>query len=324
MWGRITISSTVQIKIPYFLKVTSGPELLPNAFVLFAREVIFAVGAGTAYPFRVNQRLISAYPFGGHTHVLCSNKDTSKTGYLSAFYPETGFGGFTYVDSTVALYLRANALINADSMVLDIGTGRGRYAQDSIELRRNLRIFKGRCRKVIGIDVDPAAAANPFIDEFRQIEGDRWPLNDESIDVSICDSVLEHIQEPDQFFRELERVTKPGGSVCIRTSNRLSYFGLASRLTPEGLHFRTRTRVQSDGVEEQDVFPTVYRCNTRGQLRKMLSKYGFDNYVCGYEAEPAYLSFSRLAYALGVLHQKFAPNVFKVALLAFGRKRCAA
>jgi SAM-dependent methyltransferase len=240
--------------------------------------------------------------------------------YLAKFYPEARFGGFTYVDSTVAFYIRANAFISLDSTVLEIGSGRGAYANDPVVARRNLRIFKDKCRRVIGIDVDPGAAENPFLDEFRRIENGRWPVADDSIDVSVCDSVLEHVEEPDLFFSELRRVTRPGGIVCIRTSNLLSYFGLASKLVPDRLHFKTRTLVQDAAPDEGDVFPTVYRCNTRRQLRKMLTKYGFEHDVCGFEAEPAYLSFSRLAYVLGVLHQKLAPQAFKVALLAFGRK----
>jgi SAM-dependent methyltransferase len=243
-----------------------------------------------------------------------------KADYLSTFYPETRFGGFTYVDSTIAFYVRVKALVGRDSVVLDVGSGRGGYGADAIAMRRGLRIFKGHCCKVIGIDVDPAAAENPFIDEFRLIDGERWLLDDESVDVSICDSVLEHIQDPECFFSELQRVTRAGGYVCLRTPNSLSYFGLVSRLIPDRLHFRMRTKVQSGEVEERDVFPTVYRCNTRRKLSRMLTRYGFDSCVCGYEPEPAYLSFSRLAYALGVLHQKLAPGVLKVTLLAFGRK----
>ncbi len=241
--------------------------------------------------------------------------------YLPAFYPETRFGGFTDVDGTIAFYLHVNALAGPDSIVLEIGSGRGVYAEDPVAVRRNLRILKGRCRKIIGIDVDPRAAGNPFLDEFRLIENhNRWPVADESIDLSICDSVLEHVEDPGGFFNELRRVTRPGGLVCIRTSNVLSYFGLASMLVPNRLHLKARAMVQSSSPEEEDVFPTVYRCNTRRKLRKMLASHGFEHYVYGYDSEPAYLSFSRAAYALGVLHQKLAPNVFKVALLAFGRK----
>jgi hypothetical protein len=51
----------------------------------------------------------------------------------------------------------------------------------------------------------------------------------------------------------------------------------------------------------------------------MMRRHGFDHVVYGYEAEPGYLHFSRLAYALGVLHQKFAPRAISPALFAFGR-----
>src|ERR1700730_18015781 len=92
-------------------------------------------------------------------------KGTFQTGHLSIFYPEARFGGFTYVDSTIAFYLHVNALINGDSIVRDVGAGRGKCGDDPVVVRRNLRIFKARFRRVIGIDVDPEAAENPFIDE---------------------------------------------------------------------------------------------------------------------------------------------------------------
>jgi SAM-dependent methyltransferase len=250
--------------------------------------------------------------------------DSHSARYLAAFYPESRFSGLTSIDGTVAFYIPVHALVGPESTVLEIGSGRGVYGEDPIPVRRDLRIFKGRCRKVIGIDVDPGAASNPFLDEFRLIEKDHWPVADESIDVSICDSVLEHVENPDSFFNEVRRVTRPGGFICIRTSNVLSYFGLASVLVPSRLHFKTLARLQDGSPSEHDVFPTFYRCNTRRQLRKILDRYGFDHTVYGYEPEPAYLSFSRIAYALGVLHQKLAPNLFKVALLAYARKMPAA
>ncbi len=52
----------------------------------------------------------------------------------------------------------------------------------------------------------------------------------------------------------------------------------------------------------------------------MLNKYGFDNSVYGYDAEPAYSSFSQAFYLLGVIYQRFAPNIFKTRIFAFGEK----
>jgi hypothetical protein len=53
----------------------------------------------------------------------------------------------------------------------------------------------------------------------------------------------------------------------------------------------------------------------------MFNKYGFDNYVYGYDPEPAYLSFSYLFYLLGVIHQRLAPSPIKSCIFAFGKKK---
>jgi hypothetical protein len=50
-----------------------------------------------------------------------------------------------------------------------------------------------------------------------------------------------------------------------------------------------------------------------------MEKNGFECVVYGYEAEPAYLSFSKIAYFIGVLHQRFAPGFMKSAIFAFGK-----
>ena len=239
--------------------------------------------------------------------------------YMNAFYPESRIGGFTDLDGTIAFYTRVGVLTGPESVVLDVGCGRGEYADDPVAVRRELRIFRGKCAKVIGIDVDPAAEVNPFIDEFHLIESPRWRLDDQSVDTCICDTVLEHVEDPEQFFAEAARVIRPGGHLCLRTPNVLSYFGLFSKLIPNKRHAAVLSKVQTDRAPE-DVFPTLYKCNTRARLGAMFRKHRFDASVYGYEAEPSYLSFSKIAYALGVLHQKFAPNALKVSLMAFGRK----
>jgi SAM-dependent methyltransferase len=240
--------------------------------------------------------------------------------YQEIYYPESKFGGFTNVDGTIAFYTRVNSLMEASHIFLDIGCGCGAYIEDPVRYRKNLRIFKGKCTKVIGMDVDPVALSNPFLDEFRLIEGEKWPIDDESVDIAICDSVVEHVEKPDGFFSEVGRILKPGGYICIRTPNKNSYVGVISRLVPNRDHSKILTKVQTKR-QEVDVFPTFYKVNTVKRIRHYLSKYGFDHCVYSYEAEPSYLSFSRFAYWLGVLHQKYAPKFFKLAIFAFGKKQ---
>lgn len=235
------------------------------------------------------------------------------------YYPESRFGGFSDVDGTITFYNRVNALIRPSDVVVDIGCGRGAYGDDPVAYRRRLRILKGKCQRVIGIDVDLGAEHNPFIDEFRGITAARWPVESQSIDLCVADNVLEHVQNPQDFFAEVRRILKPGGFICIRTPNVWSYFGLVSKLVPNRRHTDVLEKVK-DRLSPQDVFPTLYRCNTLGCIRKSLQLNGFEHTVYGYDAEPSYLSFSRWLYFLGVLHQRFAPQIFKVGIHAFGRK----
>lgn len=239
--------------------------------------------------------------------------------YQNIYYPESNFGGFTNVDGTIAFFIRVNSLIKSSSVVLDVGCGRGSYVEDPILLRRELRILKGKCENVIGIDVDVRAKEHPFLDDFRLIEGKSWPINSDSIDVLVCDFVLEHIEDPEMFFGECKRVIKPGGYICIRTPNAWNYIALLARLIPNKLHATVLNKVQ-DKRKGEDVFPTLYRSNTKRKIKYLLNTYDFEGCVYRYEAEPSYLSFSRIAYLLGVFHQRFAPNVFKSMIFAFGRK----
>jgi SAM-dependent methyltransferase len=241
--------------------------------------------------------------------------------YKSIYYPESRFGGFTDIDGTIAFYTRVNALLTPDSTILDVGCGRGENINDdNVGIRRNFRNLRGKCKKVIGIDVDYAARNNPFIDEFKLLQNIEWPLANETIDLCLCDNVIEHVKDIDKFFGEIRRVLKPEGYLCLRTPNILSYFGLCSKIIFPKKHPDALSKVQKDR-KHQDIFPTFYRCNTKRKLSRKLKEYNFDAYVYGYEAEPSYLSFSRISYALGVWHQRFAPNAAKITLFGFGIKK---
>jgi SAM-dependent methyltransferase len=240
--------------------------------------------------------------------------------YLSEFYPEAFFGGFSGVDGTIAFYTRVNALLGADSVVVDYGCGRGAYGDDPVAYRRSLRILRGKAQCVIGLDVNPEAVSNPYIDQFLRLEGDGWPLADGNADLIVCDNVLEHLADPALFFSEARRVLVSGGCLCLRTPNAWSYIALLSRIIPNRAHAPLLARVKK-GLEEKDVFPTLYRCNSLPAIRKMLSRFDFKGTVSGYEAEPSYLAFSKIAYTLGVMHQRLAPGFLRPAIFAFAKKQ---
>ncbi|HDZ62048.1 MAG TPA: methyltransferase domain-containing protein [Nitrospirae bacterium] len=176
--------------------------------------------------------------------------------FMNDFYPESRFGGFTEIDGTIPFYIRVNALLDPSSVVLDIGCGRGAYGEDHIPIRRDLQIFKGKVKKVIGVDVDKAAVSNPFIDEFHLTDNDSLPLDDATVDCCVCDYVLEHIEKPDHFFAEISRVLKKGGYLCIRTPNLWGYVSILSKLIPNRYHASVTEKVQG-GERRKICFPLI-------------------------------------------------------------------
>lgn len=85
--------------------------------------------------------------------------------------------------------------------VLDFGCGRGALVDGLCESGVN----------AYGCDVDPYWEGEKL--RLRPIQRSpyRIPFDDASIDVVISTSVLEHAQNPREFFYEIKRVLKPGG-----------------------------------------------------------------------------------------------------------------
>jgi ubiquinone/menaquinone biosynthesis C-methylase UbiE len=239
---------------------------------------------------------------------------------FESVYPEARLFGFSRCDGTIHFALRVRSLLRPNDVVLDVGCGRGVRAEDPCLTRREMQDFRGPDRKVIGIDVDPGAAANPWLNEFRPIvDTTRWPVEDASIDLIYTDYVLEHVQDPDSFFREAKRVLKPGGYLCLRTPNFFGCIALMSWLIPNRLHARILSRLKPE-IESRDVFPTVYRCNTRRRLQKTLRKQGFDAVAYPIEGEPGYFSSFSPLYRVAAYIYPYIPGMFQSTLLAFARK----
>ena len=235
-------------------------------------------------------------------------------------YPEARFGGFSRVDGTVAFYTRVRALVQPGMKVLDVGCGRGKSVENAVPFRRDLRDLRGLGDHVLGIDVDPGASENPTLDEFRLMEDiENWPVEDASIDLILSDYVLEHVEDPDAYVRELQRVLKPGGIFCARTPNKLGYVALVAQVVPNHLHAKVVGQTQ-ENRESHDVFPTFYKMNTVGAVKKALGP-AFETEVVRHAGEPTYFTFSPLAYRFGAVMHRMLPGPLQNQFFVFARKR---
>jgi len=214
-------------------------------------------------------------------------------------YRESRAGGYSHRDCTVAFYTRIGALIDSNTVMLNLGAGRGsNITRDLSPFRRKVQMFKGRVARVIGTDIDAAVAENPDLDEWHLVPlGEPLPVPDASIDIIVSDNVLEHVTDPAGFAAESLRVLKPGGWLCARTPTKWGYIGLGARLIPNALHTRLLRRLQPTRKAE-DVFPTAYLMNTDGALRRAFPDSDWSHHSYGYNGVPGYHGNSLLAFRL--------------------------
>lgn len=197
-----------------------------------------------------------------------------------------------------------------DAEVLDLGAGAG-----IVEAMN----FRGLAKRVCGVDLDPRVADNPFLDEGVVADAGRIPYPDETFDVVFADNVMEHIDEPEQVFAEIERVLKPGGKLLFKTPNKSHYMPIIARLTPHGFHqWINRKR----GRNETDTFPTRYKCNSPSDIMAIAQRVGMNvDEIELIEGRPEYLRLSGPTYVVGLGYERLVNTTkllerFRILLIA--------
>ena len=117
--------------------------------------------------------------------------------------------------------------IRPDMTVLDIGAGAGEL---------NGYNYRGRVKRVVGIDLDPRVTENPLLDQGVVGSAYELPFADNSFDLAFCIYVLEHIDKSQCFADEVARVLKPGGVFLCLTPNKFHYVPLIASMTPHNFH----------------------------------------------------------------------------------------
>lgn len=180
------------------------------------------------------------------------------------------------------------------SRLLDAGCGR---------YLRFCREFSG-VADVVGVDLE----------ESFETHNEQWPFAvradigslpfpSDSFDMVISRSVVEHLVDPLQVFREFFRVLRPGGKLIVITPNKYDYVSVIAMYTPYWLHRALVSRIFR--IPEDDVFPTLYRANTISALRKAMTSAGLVELdMDTINHYPAYLMFSPVLFRLGVAYER--------------------
>ena len=185
--------------------------------------------------------------------------------------------------------------IGHGSVVLDAGCGRTAPV---------LQKLVGYGKYLIGIDVCGLQKAKGN-DSLYLLKSDLQTisLRDNSVDVVISRSVLEHIGNPEKAYREIHRILKPGGHFIFLTPNFYDYASLLAKMIPNRFHSRI-VRL-TEGRDEDDTFPTYYRSNTERDIKKLAKTTGFEVTLIDYLGQyPSYFMFNPMLFILGTVYDK--------------------
>lgn len=182
--------------------------------------------------------------------------------------------------------------------ILDIGCGR---------TAPNLRQMQGKAARLIGIELvefTPETKALPGLELYNNDMADLKDIADASIDLAYCRSVMEHVDQPLECYREMRRVLKPGGKFVFLTANIWDYASIIAMLIPNALHPLIVNR--TEGREMEDTFPTRYRTNSRRKIARLCEESGLVIEHFEYPGQyPNYFMFNRYAFLLGAKYELF-------------------
>lgn len=131
-----------------------------------------------------------------------------------------------------------------------------------------------KVRHITGIDYDfPSLCAHSSIRELVRGDISSLPFRGSSFNLVTANMVVEHLADPAKTFTEVHRVLKPQGRFIFITPNSLGYITALTRLVPSSI--RPRLAKLLENRAQEDVFPTLYRANRPGTIKRLAATSGY-------------------------------------------------
>ncbi len=197
-------------------------------------------------------------------------------------------------------------ILKYSDTILDAGCGRTAPI---------LKKFLGKCTRLIGVDLEENEGD---LGSIEYIKADISAINEvpsESVNIVISRAVLEHVENPDKVFKEINRIMANGAKFIFLVPNFYDYGSLLSMIIPNKYHSKIVNKVEGRPIN--DTFPAYYKVNTYSAVNRLCKKHGFEIISFEYLGQyPSYLMFNRILFLIGTLYDK---AICKYNFLAFLR-----
>lgn len=184
------------------------------------------------------------------------------------------------------------ARLTANSVLLDAGAGEMQFTKE----------FAPKVRLAIATDVGPMKRPPEGVVAV-QSNLEHLPFKEGTIDIVVSMSVVEHLGDPINSFREMARVLKTQGTFIAQTPSKYDYVSLIAHYTPFRFHRWLLSRVLDR--REDDIFPTCFKANTRKAIMACLDAGNLSiKTLTFFNQYPAYLMFWPLLFRLGICYER--------------------
>ena len=191
------------------------------------------------------------------------------------------------------------------SNVLDFGAGYGQFTQ----------FIQQKNKNVVAIEVNEKAISK--LDELQIPNYKSLDTLQKKFETVVSLNVLEHIDDPKLFYKQIDKCLKSGGWFCARTPHKYCYVSIFATLFKNSLHSKLLKRIQPER-KEIDVFPTKYKMNTMKDITKAFEAWENKSFI--YKSEPDYYFGNKVLYYLQSCIHKFLPVQIYGNLFIFVKK----
>jgi SAM-dependent methyltransferase len=214
--------------------------------------------------------------------------------------------------------------IDERTVWLDLGCGKRAVCDE--DLNRDL---PRRARLAVGCDPDPRLQRHSSIENLVRCSGTALPFRTGTFTLVTAAMVVEHLEEPCPVFQEIARVCRPQARFVVFTPNVFNYGMVLARATPYGFHLFCKRLTHYLARHEWknfdgDLFPTWYRANRVGRLRRLLRQAGFVEQRLERLSFPHTFGFLKPFYIASLLFERMINRrwleVFKADILGVFRR----
>ena len=165
-----------------------------------------------------------------------------------------------------------NSAIPENAAWLDVGCGHHLLPPWRFEQEKELF---GKASVVVGIDYDFASLLKHKTISYAVNAGaDHVPFKDAFFDAATANMVVEHLDNPQIQFAEINRVLKPGARFVFHTPNESGYFAIIRRAIPERLVKKLASLL--DERPADDVFEIQYKANRADKIQSLAEATNFE------------------------------------------------